>query len=162
MPWQLVIPVLDKSVRSLCVKPYPNHPKGCPNWNKKEGCPPKAKLLGDIFDLAKSVYLVYNRFDFGSHVERMRERHPEWSQRQVECCLYWQGTARKQLRAQVEEFLVEAYNTQPLHVFSQLHQLHCPEACGVDITATMKSIGIDMEWPPKTVTYQVALVGFAK
>jgi hypothetical protein len=32
-----------------------------------------------------------------------------------------------------------------------------PEAHGLNVTATMKSIGIELEWPPKTVTYQIAL-----
>jgi hypothetical protein len=29
-----VNPVIDYSVRGLCVKPYYNHPKGCPNFIK--------------------------------------------------------------------------------------------------------------------------------
>lgn len=37
--------------------------------------------------------------------------------------------------------------------------IYVPEACGVDVTATMKLIGIDLEWPPVNVAYQVALVG---
>jgi hypothetical protein len=35
----------------------------------------------------------------------------------------------------------------------------CPEACGVDVTATMASIGVALEWPPVSTAYQVALVG---
>ncbi len=44
-------PVIDYSVRRLCVKPYPNHKKGCPNFNKKEGCPPTADFFDKVYDL---------------------------------------------------------------------------------------------------------------
>jgi hypothetical protein len=50
-----------------------------------------------------------------------------------------------------------------VHSFQREHPemlvLDTPEAAGVNITATMKSIGIDLEWPPKTVTYQVVVAG---
>jgi len=150
-----VVPVIDKSMRVLCKLAYPNHPKGCPNWNKKDTCPPKAPLLESVIILSEPVYLAYNAFDFGGHVKRMKDKHPNWSDRQTECCLYWQGTARKQLRQRVESFLADFPYPQCLEV------LYCPEACGVNITATMQSIGITMEWPPKTVAYQVALIGKA-
>lgn len=29
----------------------------------------------------------------------------------------------------------------------------------VDVTATMRSVGIDLEWPPITKAYQIALAG---
>jgi len=32
----------------------------------------------------------------------------------------------------------------------------------VDVTATMASLGIKLEWPPVKVAYQVALVGTPK
>jgi hypothetical protein len=35
----------------------------------------------------------------------------------------------------------------------------CPEALGLNVTATMRMIGIDLEWPPREFTYQVALAG---
>jgi hypothetical protein len=33
----------------------------------------------------------------------------------------------------------------------------CPEAMGVNVTATMKEIGIQLEWPPKRWAHQVAM-----
>ena len=142
-----VKPVLNPAVRGLCIRPYPGHPRGCPNWNERHECPPIAPMLGDVWDLEKPVYLICNAFDFKAHTDRMREKHSEWSDRQVECCRYWQGTARKQLRTKVKSFPHEG-----------MRVLYCPEACGVDVTATMAIIGIAMEWPPKTV----ALVGTQK
>jgi hypothetical protein len=38
----------------------------------------------------------------------------------------------------------------------RLAVLYCPEAMGINVTATMQKLGITL---PKTVTYQVALAG---
>ncbi|KKM20124.1 hypothetical protein LCGC14_1648750 [marine sediment metagenome] len=153
MPWKQVAPVIDPEVRKLCVQRYPGHPRGCPNHGKKKGCPPAALLLSAILDLGRPVLAVWNAFDFGGHVERMRIKHPEWSARQLACCLYWQGTARAAHRKEIEAFL-------PDH--PSLLAVTCPEACGVNVTETMRNIGIELEWPPRTVAYQVALVGSPK
>lgn len=147
-----VAPIGDPSVRDLCCKPYPNHKRGCPNYDKKEGCPPSAPLITETLDFSDPIYAIYNVFDFGAHVEKMRAKHPDWSQRQLECCLYWQGTARKQLRAEIRTFLGN-------HSYARV--VMCPEAQGVDVTATMKEVGIELEWPPKTVAYQIVLAGAA-
>lgn len=153
MPFSEVKPVVDLSVRALCARPYPNHPKGCPNWNTRPTCPPKARLLGDVLDLARPVFAVWSVFDLGAHRARMAEKHPEWTPRQLDCCLYWQGTARARLRREVSLFLEENKGTAELLV------LYCPEACGVNITETMKRLGQHLEWPPKDRTFQVAIAG---
>lgn len=150
MPFIQVSPVIDYNVRSLCIRPYPGHPKGCPNYGKKEGCPPNAPLFDKRYDLSRPAYAIINKFDFAKHVNRMKERHPEWSKRQLECCLYWQPRARKQLLQQIKYFLIY----HPGYAVTT-----CPEAMGVDVTASMRNIGIELEWPPETVTYQVALAG---
>lgn len=148
-----VIPVIDYSVRGLCVKPYPGHKKGCPNFNKKNGCPPGAAKFDEVYDLSKPVYAIINKFDFASHVSRMKELHPEWSQRQLECCLYWQPKARNQLLQHIKYFLQNhpGYKVEP-----------CPEAMGVDVTETLKNSGVILEWPPKIMCCQVALAGTIK
>jgi len=152
-----VVPVLNNAVRGLCLKPYHGHKKGCPNYGKADRCPPNAKLLWDIIDKDKPVLCVYNKFPFGEHVAKMKKLHPEWSQKQCECCLYWQGTARKQLKEKIKR----AVDGRGLFG-NTLEILTTPEACGVDVTATMKRIGIDLEWPPKKFTYQVAIIGYMK
>lgn len=142
--------VYDPKVRGLCAKPYDLHPKGCPNFGKLERCPPRAPLLPHFFDLTKPCYLLYNVFDFGAHVAKMRSAHPKWSRRQVECCLYWQGTARAALRAEIKAFMddVPGYTV-----------VECPEAMGLNVTATMQAAGVELEWPPKTRAVQVAFAG---
>ena len=143
--------VIDKSVRGLCKKPYYNHPKGCPNFNKRDDCPSKIQTIEKMIDIEKPIFAIWNIFDFKEHTDRMRIKHPKWSDRQVECCLYWQGTARKQLRSAIKRFLEDkGYNCKILTT---------PEACGVNLTATMKNLGIILEWPPVKNAYQIVLAG---
>ena len=147
-----VNPIIIRPVHSLCLRPYPNHKKGCPNYGKKKGCPPGVPMFDLVYDLSKSIYAIYNGFDFKRHVDRMKEKHPDWTKRQLECCLYWQGTARKQLRELIEEF----EKLSPKGMFSITA---VPEAMGINVTKTMRNAGIVLEWPPVNVAYQAVLAG---
>jgi len=151
--WIEVKPVIDLTVRKLCTHAYPGHPRGCPNYGRRPTCPPAARIFHDLFDIEAEVWAIWNRFDLAAHVERMRTRHPEWSERQLRCCLYWQNTARKQLKSTISNFHVARMTETPLAV------TRCPEAMGVDVTTTMMQAGIALEWPPKRWVYQIALAG---
>ncbi|KKN71393.1 hypothetical protein LCGC14_0421150 [marine sediment metagenome] len=146
-----VVPIIDVSVRELCQQPYSNHPKGCPNYGRRLTCPPQAKLWSEICDLGTATWVFWTRFDLGTHRERMKARHPSWSRRQLDCCLYWQGTARKPLREFIQVSLSQV---------SGLFLTMCPEAMGINVTQTMRKIGIELEWPPEKWTYQVAMGGW--
>lgn len=150
----IIQPSIDYGFRMMCRSPYPNHPKGCPNYGKRKTCPPIVKTLEEIFDCSKNFYAIWTTFPFGEHIAKMKQLHPNWSERQLSCCLYWQGTARKNLKQEILKF------TQTHSDF--LIITSCPEAMGVNVTATMASIGEELEWPPKTITYQVALAGTFK
>lgn len=154
MPYKKVILTVDYSVRVLCFQPYPNHPKGCPNYGNRLTCPPQALLIENILDLSGPIYVIWSTFDFASHIERMKALHPKWTERQLVCCLYWQPRARKMLECQIESFKAITFN--------ELHVLRCPEACGINVTETMASIGERLEWPPRTKTYQVAIAGWRR
>ena len=148
--------VIDKSVRGLCVHPYPNHPKGCPNFGKRITCPPQVGLINEVFDIGRGFWIVWINFDFKSHCNKMKRKHPNWSQRQKECCLYWQGTANKMLRKAVQDVKYYLEGTGNWKI------TYCPEAMGVNVTVTMKNIGIELEWPPKNIVRKVALFGVRK
>ena len=152
MPWDIVKPVVDESVRKLCVRPYPGHPRGCPNFFSKPGCPPDCQLITNVLDFSSAIWVVWNRYDFGEHVERMRKLHSHWSDAQLRCCLYWQPKARQMLECEIEMFSHK-------HPLPGLVIARCPEGAGVNITATMKQIGIELEWPPQHWAYQVVLAG---
>ena len=125
-----VNPIVDPAVRQMCRLPYHGHPKGCPCYNHKHGCPPEASLLRtDNLDW----WAVFTQFRLDDHVARMRVRHPNWSIRQLQCCLYWQAGARRQLIVEVNHFRKQ-------HPLGSVYL--CPEAWGVNVTDTMAAAGI--------------------
>ncbi len=144
------------SPRALCIRPYPNHPRGCPNYDKKSGCPPDVPMFDDYVDITQPVYAIFNTFDVGAHAARMRDRHPKWTERQCYNLLYWQPTARKQLRGKIRRFLLgfSARGKSPPRLVA------CPEAMGVNITQTMSDVDIELEWPPRKTAYQIVLAGY--
>jgi hypothetical protein len=145
--------VMEPSVRSICRRPYDLHPKGCPNFGKRETCPPRARLYWEAYDLTQTVYAVVNEFNLGKHVERMRTLHPDWSDRQLRCVLYWQAGARRELKNKISA-LRERGQFPVGYVIET-----CPEAMGVNVTATLLGVGIALEWPPVRIVRQVALLG---
>lgn len=158
MAQRIVKPIIDKAIQKLCFRPYYNHKNGCPNFNKAKGCPPNAPLLGKVLDLNKTVWAVWVDFDFAEHKARMLKLHTEWidKPRVVECCRYWQGAADKLLKHYVANFCT------PRLLFSQakrLDVLYRPEAYGVNVTETMKNIGVILEWPPVNIVRKIAFIG---
>ena len=135
MPHAEVRPVVDMRVRGLCARPYPLHPRGCPNFRKKRGCPPDAPKIDEIYDLSVASYAIWNVFPLGEHVAALRAKHPSWSERQLYCCLYWQPRARAQLEVEIEEFIKHG-----TRLVGATLVVRCPEAMGLDVTATMRSI----------------------
>lgn len=153
MPWSSVsVCMLPMGPGELCQRRYHGHPRGCPNYQKRATCPPKAGVWSSAYLCSRRWFAIWNAFDFGAHVERMRVAHPAWSERQLANCLYWQGGARKKLREEVARFLRDIAGLRPAVEY-------VPEAHGVDVTATMLTANVRLEWPPQTVAYQVALVG---
>lgn len=156
MPICYVKPVIDLSVRQLCYQPYPNHPKGCPNYGKRDTCPPKAPFFDEIFDLNKPILAVWVSFDLTAHRTRMLKKHPNWTRRQQDCCLYWQGSVNKRLRINVAHHITR-------HVLFDNNKFlivtYVPEAMAVNVTETMKNAGVELEWPPENKVIKVAFIG---
>jgi len=156
-----VVPILDDRIRGLCTRPYPNHPKGCPNFGERPDCPPKEKHLEEVFDATQSFWALWAEFDFAAHRAKMQHAHPTWSDRQVDCCLYWQGTVRKFLRHHAQAWLVNHAGrlSKALVARQGIMYTEGPEAMGVNVTATMKKIGVELEWPPKNIVRKIFLAG---
>lgn len=146
--------VLSDSVGEWCKLPYPGHPKGCPKYGEADRCPPHAPRAGDYFDLQKPLWLVHSEFDLAGHAARMGALHPKWSDRQRRCVLYWQPKSRKQLMAR----LLEARE-----ILGFTATATTPEAMGVNIYATARLSGLELERIRHLSTCKhVALVGSVK
>jgi predicted metal-binding protein len=121
----------------------------------KPGCPPNAPVFDQVFDMTKTIYAVFCTFDLGAHVIKMRSRHPGWTEKQLRNMLYWQGTAGKMLRMNIRKF-------NALYGKDGYFAVMSPEAMGVDVTRTMKNIGIELEWPVVNTVYKIAMAGIPK
>jgi len=148
--------VISKKFQGICKKPFYGHPKGCPNFGKKEDCPPNQPLINHVLDFTQPIYVIHTPFAVGEFAETMKTRHPTWTPRQIYNPRLWQPTARKNHRLELERFVQE----HPEAITDS-----CPEARGVNITELMREIGInlDWQWPPQhnvaNVTYRVSLGG---
>lgn len=149
-------PIINVSVRVLCRKSYPNHPKGCPNFGKRDTCPPHAPLLVDFFNMHKKILAVVVDFNLKKHKERMKKLHPGWTEKQCACCLYWQGGVRKKLKEKVDRTIQHYYKGEE----NSIQITDCPEAMGVDVTSTMKNVGVRLEWPPKRIVRKITFIGY--
>lgn len=144
--------ILEPAVLTLCRKPYPGHPRGCPNYAHRKSCPPDAPFLEEVLDMSRTVWVAWVDFNLEKQRQRMWAKHPKWSERQAECCLYWQGGVRKQLRDEMEAFVDNAD--------AALMIIEVPEAHGVNVTETMWRVGVGLQWPPKIIVRKVGLIGW--
>jgi len=143
--------VIDERSRKWCTLPYPDHPKGCPNYGKKDVCPPMAPLVSDFIDLSKTHWLAVYRFDIALHEERMQERKAR-SRRQARNPLYWQGWVRARLRDACDGFCRREAETL---VYTLI-----PEAMGVNVFRTVIPLGLKIKTRPEKYIYKVALIGY--
>ena len=143
---------IQHSTRNWCTLPYPGHPKGCPNYGVSKECPPKVCFVNEFVDLTKPLYFIVERFNLLQHKKRMKTLHPEWTDKQCGCCLYWQNSVRKNLRSRCKEFTVEHRG----YIFTLI-----PEAMGVNVFRTLHRNGIKIKKNP-SIVYKVALMGMKK
>lgn len=141
--------VLDNRARGWCKLPYPDHPRGCPNYNHKPTCPPQVCSIERFLDLTKPVWAVVEPFDLSAHIEHMRLALPNWSERQLRCVLYWQGGVNKRLEQGCHELISEVGGVYTI----------CPEAMGVDVIHTIKQTGLPIRPRPDGWVFKVGLVG---
>lgn len=140
----------NKNVQKLCLRTSKSFPNGCPNYGKKEGCPP-TPLINKVLDFKKEVYVIWTEFPVGEYASVMKKKHPSWSEKQCYCLRYWQPKARKMHYAEIEEH-------RKKYGFDKV--INCPEGNGVNVAGLMMKIGIKLEWPPRKITRIISLVGY--
>ena len=141
---------INMKAREWCKLPYPDHPRGCPNYGKHITCPPNAPLIYDYFNLDKPLYLIPVQFDLGAHIKKMLAKHPDWSERQARCVLYWQSSVNKELKAECNIFRWK---------HPEMITTICPEAMGVNVIETARWCGFQVETKPTKIVYKIALAG---
>lgn len=139
--------VVDMRAREWCRLPYPNHPSGCPNYNKKYSCPPNAIEINDWLGDYRKIWFVCVSFDLKCHIGRMLELHPTWTLRQARCLLYWQPKVNKKLQEVTYTFAPDRLNGVT----------YCPEAMGVQVIETARNAGLPIETKPENIVWKIAL-----
>lgn len=144
---------ITEKTREWCKLPYPDHPKGCPNYNNKDGCPPSAPYISEVADLSKPVLFAIVTFDLQSHIQKMLEVNPNWSERQARCCLYWQNGIRKELI----DYSKYVCFLNPGTVYDI-----CPEAKGVNVIKTVLKARGQIEINPTKFVRKISLIYYPK
>ncbi len=128
--------VMSAKTGDWCRIPYPNHPKGCPKYDKSMACPTMAPHISTIVNLDRDIYIVHSQFDLKAHMRKMKAKYPEWTELQCRCVLYWQSTSRDQLAIRIKF---------ALHILQADASAAVPEAMGVNVYATCRLAGLQLE-----------------
>ena len=153
--WAIPVKRLVRSKRiqlAWCAFRYPGHPKGCPNLYGR--CARRAPYIDDVLDVNRPMWLVFSEFDLAAHVEKMRVKHPDWTERQLRNVLYWQRVSKKQARNRGGAWaqLVGADYVCTLG-----------EAAGVNLFATARISGLKLEKIRRLkVCRHIVIVGWRK
>lgn len=145
---------INYNCRNYCKIPYHGHKNGCPNYNKNPNCPPQVNIFENIFDRNKNIYFVIEEFDLKSHMEKMKLKHPNWTEQQLKNLLYWQGAVRKRLKEKTKSFISR---TDDNMIYTLI-----PEATGVMVISTALKLGIPIEKTPMNKIFKIALVGYER
>jgi len=159
--------VFTKKTRGWCLLPYPNHPKGCPNYNNNPLCPPKANYMSEKIGKYKFYYLIYANFNFRKYREQMTLNHPTWSDRQIGCVLYWQNSVKKRIKDFLKKIYIKNSLTN-LYLFGcgsgfnddffKQEKILSMEAAGINVFSTLKNNDIEFEAKPKNKILLVTLL----
>ena len=132
-----------------CRLPYPGNPNGCPNFGKKDSCPPLTPYFLDIYK--PHVFVAFMQFDFKEYLETKISLHSDWTERQLRNPWYFQSHLDSQLK-----HFVDSQLGQP--GFENFQAIYSSEAMGVNMHLTARRAGVELEWPPKKDMYRITLL----
>lgn len=157
--WKKIDPstiICYEEILELCQRPYPGHPYGCPNVKKCRGMDiPLFNKLNMDYGF-EHFYLVYAVFDFKAYKQLRRAEHPDWTDRQVACVLYWQHSVKKRLKDFIEK--TRTHNTTSIYVLacgsgmnlSFQANVGSMELASINVFSTLKLNNIYFEMRPES------------
>lgn len=126
-----------RTVNYLCTKEYPKHKKGCPNFNRKQGCPPNILHISQQYDL-ESINMLLVRFPFLYYTDLKQQDHPDWSLRELSNQRHWQNHLKGTLNKYWKNIKKE---------YPEYKLIRNPEGQGVNVEETLKELNIELQWP---------------
>lgn len=138
-----------KGFAKWCVLPYPNHIAGCPNFGKRSDCPPKTAYFLDVYD--PQVLIASLCFDFQNYLEIKKQIHSDWTDKALRNSRHFQNHLRMALRKEINDALERPELADYAAVYN-------PEAMGVNVHATCRKVGLELEWPPEKKMYRLAFL----
>ena len=129
--------------------PYEGYKDGCPMYGTRPTCPPQTVMFDELID--PPYFLVIQYYDLVSQMKRMKDIHPNWSDKQCANCRYWQKGFDSLIKNEAEEYIKTTMKDGLI--------LIKPEAYGVNLFATCAHHGIILErkYPLKIVKKMVML-----
>ena len=139
---QIVWEPVEK-IQRWCRLPYVAHSNGCPN---ADDCKFFDHELKDVLAVNRPLSIAWVEFNIDDYEERMRVKHPTWTQRQCRNLLYWQTSLRKHL----VERCREKYNGSKIILGA--------EGGGVNFHRTMRALGVKLDLPRDLHTIRVIAI----
>jgi hypothetical protein len=73
---------ISKTYQCSCLIRSHSFPRGCPNYGRKNGCPPR-NLFDQDYDLKNPLYLISTDFDMTEQSSKIRLMHPNWTEKAI-------------------------------------------------------------------------------
>ncbi len=120
----------------MCLNPYYRHPKGCPNFHIKKGCPPEVLNISQQYD-TEHLNMILLKFPFEQYISAKSQIHPQWPLRQLANPRHWQGHLRSTLY-RYWDTIKDEYPSSTL--------ITGPEAMGINVGSTLENMNIPLKW----------------
>ncbi len=157
--------VFEKRVQRLCSNPHYR----CPNYDRSWGCPPAAPYMEEGVSRYEHHLLIYVETALeGQDYQKANIRLKQEFEREMlatakvlkeqstEIMLLWSGHCN--LCYTRMEKICSYRSNQPCRFPEEIR--YSMEAVGINVDATVKHVGIDLEWPPKHKIFRFGLISY--
>lgn len=124
---------------------------------------PEFDFINDVGMYSK-YYLIYAQFNFKKYKEIRKKEHPEWSERQIGCVLYWQNSIKRLLKQYIEKIRKNTFSLFYIFGCGSGFNLtfqkttYSMEAATINVFSTCKLNGIKLEIKPQNIIHLVCLL----
>ena len=171
--------MFDPEVQNYCNK----EDFKCPNYAHSWACPPETPFLEEVVSTYSEFYLIYYDFDLKYYIEENLKKNPKLTRKKVLSKFYRLDLVRDSLEIEIIYFI---NNVKPNYkeililwdgycrvcfkkgercTYDSGKPCRYPdeirfsmEAVGINVDKTVRSVGIDLEWPPVNHAYRFGLI----